>query len=167
MNPEALWTEPQDAQTDAQPQINLVCEIKPVRVPHSNDWPADRIEQLKGLWERGFSGSQIAAEMGGLTRNAVIGKAHRLGLSKRITTKARPYIRKRLMPTAMAKDQPEFRDEPVRLADEPDIIAVGKNQCRWPVGVCEYDRHLFCGHVTPSGASYCGFHNLKSYNQRR
>src|SRR5258705_3982509 len=44
-------------------------------------WTDDRVEQLKKLWEGGLSASQIAAELGNVTRNAVIGKVHRLGLS--------------------------------------------------------------------------------------
>ena len=43
-------------------------------------WSDDRVEQLKKLWEAGLSASQIAAELGNVTRNAVIGKVHRLGL---------------------------------------------------------------------------------------
>src|SRR5712675_395974 len=46
-------------------------------------WPHNRVEQLKKLWEAGLSASQIAAELGNVSRNAVIGKAHRLGLSDR------------------------------------------------------------------------------------
>src|ERR1700738_3220090 len=46
-------------------------------------WTDDRVEQLKKLWESGVSASQIAAELGNVTRNAVIGKVHRLGLSGR------------------------------------------------------------------------------------
>ena len=46
-------------------------------------WSDDRVEQLKKLWEAGLSDSQIAAELGNVTRNAVIGKVHRLGLSGR------------------------------------------------------------------------------------
>src|SRR3954468_19606772 len=46
-------------------------------------WTDDRVEQLKKLWEAGLSASQIAAELGNVTRNAVIGKVHRLGLSGR------------------------------------------------------------------------------------
>ncbi|MDR3497343.1 MAG: GcrA family cell cycle regulator [Ancalomicrobiaceae bacterium] len=49
-------------------------------------WTEERVEQLKKLWSDGFSASQIAAELGGVTRNAVIGKVHRLGLSGRAKT---------------------------------------------------------------------------------
>ncbi len=46
-------------------------------------WTDERVELLKRLWGEGLSASQIAAEIGGVTRNAVIGKVHRLGLSGR------------------------------------------------------------------------------------
>src|SRR5260370_3384039 len=51
-------------------------------------WSDDRVEQLKKLWESGLSASQIAAELGNVTRNAVIGKVHRLGLSGRAKSPA-------------------------------------------------------------------------------
>ncbi|HEY5346549.1 MAG TPA: GcrA family cell cycle regulator, partial [Rhizomicrobium sp.] len=47
------------------------------------NWSDDRVEQLKNLWTEGLSASQIARALGGVTRNAVIGKVHRLGLSGR------------------------------------------------------------------------------------
>ena len=53
-------------------------------------WSDDRVEQLKKLWEAGLSASQIAAELGNVTRNAVIGKVHRLGLSGRAKSPPRP-----------------------------------------------------------------------------
>ena len=49
-------------------------------------WNDERVEQLKKLWSEGLSASQIASRLGGVTRNAVIGKVHRLGLSGRATT---------------------------------------------------------------------------------
>ena len=52
-------------------------------------WTHERIEELKKLWEAGYTASNIAAELGGITRNAVIGKAHRLGLSGRMKSKSK------------------------------------------------------------------------------
>src|ERR1041385_2234972 len=51
--------------------------------PDMQTWTDDRVELLKKLWADGLSASQIAGELGGITRNAVIGKVHRLGLSGR------------------------------------------------------------------------------------
>src|SRR3979409_1211917 len=53
-------------------------------------WTDERVELLKKLWTDGLSASQIAAELGGITRNAVIGKVHRLGLSGRGTSPSSP-----------------------------------------------------------------------------
>jgi GcrA cell cycle regulator len=58
-------------------------------------WTDERVELLKKLWADGLSASQIAGEMGGVTRNAVIGKVHRLGLSGRGKAKAAPAARPR------------------------------------------------------------------------
>ena len=68
-------------------------------------WNDERVELLKKLWADGLSASQIAGRLGGVTRNAVIGKVHRLGLSGRATTsrmkshrpRARSQTAKRLM----------------------------------------------------------------------
>ncbi len=54
-------------------------------------WTDERVEQLKKLWEAGLSASQIAGELGNITRNAVIGKVHRLGLSGRAKSPLRPH----------------------------------------------------------------------------
>lgn len=64
-------------------------------------WTDERVETLKTMWTEGKSASQIAKELGGVTRNAVIGKVHRLGLSNRATTSAKP-----------AKEKPSPRGEP-------------------------------------------------------
>ncbi len=58
-------------------------------------WTDDRVEQLKKLWESGLSASQIAAELGNVTRNAVIGKVHRLGLSGRAKSPSSAVPRQR------------------------------------------------------------------------
>ncbi|WP_321503667.1 GcrA family cell cycle regulator [Breoghania sp.] len=58
-------------------------------------WTEDRIDRLKNLWAEGLSASRIAAELGGVSRNAVIGKVHRLGLSGRKTPVKKAAIPKR------------------------------------------------------------------------
>lgn len=64
-----------------------------------NTWSEARVELLKKLWAEGLSASQIAAEMGGVTRNAVIGKVHRLGLSGRAKSPSSNAPRARKTPT--------------------------------------------------------------------
>ncbi|MFY9210966.1 MAG: GcrA family cell cycle regulator [Aestuariivita sp.] len=78
-------------------------------------WTDERVELLKKMWGEGQSASQIAKELGGVTRNAVIGKVHRLGLSNRATggtpkaeAKAKPA------PKPEAKARPSPKTEPAR-----------------------------------------------------
>ena len=66
-------------------------------------WTDERVETLKKMWGEGQSASQIAKELGGVTRNAVIGKVHRLGLSNRAGTGASKADAKPKAPKAEAK----------------------------------------------------------------
>ncbi|UWQ29814.1 GcrA family cell cycle regulator [Leisingera sp. M523] len=89
-------------------------------------WTDERVELLKKMWGEGQSASQIAKELGGVTRNAVIGKVHRLGLSNRNsgTTKAAEPKEKPAAapaaaapkPAAAAKTKPQPKTEPARPA---------------------------------------------------
>src|SRR6201990_2187695 len=94
-------------------------------------WSDDRVEQLKKLWEGGLSASQIAAELGNVTRNAVIGKVHRLGLSGRAKSpsSAAPRPRKpRPAQHMMRVSRPQSRGNTApapafEVEMEPDPIA--------------------------------------------
>ncbi|KIN70928.1 GcrA cell cycle regulator [Sulfitobacter noctilucae] len=79
-------------------------------------WTDERVETLKKMWGEGQSASQIAKELGGVTRNAVIGKVHRLGLSNRATStgtaaKAEPKAKAKPAPKPEAKPQAEPKPE--------------------------------------------------------
>jgi GcrA cell cycle regulator len=85
-------------------------------------WTDERVERLKTLWSEGLSASQIAAELGSVTRNAVIGKVHRLGLSGRAKPQAqaaRPAQAPRLKPSAPARP---VQAPPPRPAARPITI---------------------------------------------
>ncbi|WP_341233433.1 GcrA family cell cycle regulator [uncultured Sulfitobacter sp.] len=90
-------------------------------------WTDDRVEILKKMWGEGQSASQIAKELGGVTRNAVIGKVHRLGLSNRTTTGAaapaaaapKAEAKPKPAPKAAAKPKPEPKEEEVEAAPAP------------------------------------------------
>lgn len=88
-------------------------------------WTDERVELLKKMWGEGQSASQIAKELGGVTRNAVIGKVHRLGLSNRNTTstkaaepkeKPAPAAAAAPAPKAEPKPKPQPKTEPARPA---------------------------------------------------
>ncbi|SDD08377.1 GcrA family cell cycle regulator [Ruegeria marina] len=76
-------------------------------------WTDERVELLKKMWSDGQSASQIAKELGGVTRNAVIGKVHRLGLSNRTSGPA----------AAPAPAKPEVKDKPAASAPKPEVRA--------------------------------------------
>lgn len=88
-------------------------------------WTDERVELLKKMWAEGQSASQIAKELGGVTRNAVIGKVHRLGLSNRTASPApapaKPEAKPKPQPKPDAKARPQPRTEPARpVQDEAE-----------------------------------------------
>lgn len=112
-------------------------------------WTDDRIEKLKELWDSGQSASQIAAALGGVTRNAVIGKAHRLGLQSR--------------PSPVKNESPEAPPKPVKEpAAEPanriTLLELNERICKWPIGHPGDDDFHFCGRESQPGVPYCPRH---------
>lgn len=100
-------------------------------------WTDDRVEMLKTMWGEGKSASQIAKELGGVTRNAVIGKVHRLGLSNRAapakTAKEKPAPKEVAKPKAVPKPAaetptaaPKPAERPVNLPMRKPIITAGQ-----------------------------------------
>ena len=92
-------------------------------------WNDERVELLKKMWNEGQSASQIAKELGGVTRNAVIGKVHRLGLSNRTgaaapaPAPAKPAAEAAPEPRAKAAPQPAPKPEPAPAAAEAPMPA--------------------------------------------
>jgi GcrA cell cycle regulator len=111
------------------------------------EWTSDRVEILRQLWQQGQTASQIAAQLGGVTRNAVIGKAHRLGLSQ----KATPVVR------------PEPAPRPVAAAVASSVTGRG---CLWPVGDPKQPDFHFCGQPSETGRPYCAEHCAVAYHRR-
>lgn len=120
-------------------------------------WTDERVELLKQLWGEGKTAAEIAKELGGVTRNAVIGKAHRLKLSNRVSP-----IQQNDNVKATEPEQPKVVKAPrkkggVKLADLKDRM------CRWPVGDPRDPEFHFCGdHVVP-GMPYCEEHARAAY----
>jgi GcrA cell cycle regulator len=96
---------------------------------HLLSWTDERIDQLKAMWEKGMTASQIAEELGGVSRNAVIGKAHRLGLQSRPSpvkaneaARKKPVIKKMDATPVVAAEAPA-PSEPVVAAPAPQMPA--------------------------------------------
>ncbi len=81
-------------------------------------WTDERVELLKKMWSEGQSASQIAKELGGVTRNAVIGKVHRLGLSNRAG--AAPAAQPEAKPDPKPQPKPKAQPKPAPVAAKPD-----------------------------------------------
>jgi GcrA cell cycle regulator len=164
------------------------------RVPLSESpWTEQRIARLRELHAEGWSFSEIAADLGeGLTRNACIGKAARIGLPgrernapKRGTTKRRqapPKLRivRRLQRTNPFNNDMKVvetveGDEPISTLDPNDIpveqrktlLELEPNDCRWPYGDPGKDNFFFCGAPKVDGFSYCGTHRRVSRSRAR
>jgi len=152
-------------------------------------WTDERVELLKKLWIDGLSASQIAAELGGVTRNAVIGKVHRLGLSGRAktpSTAARPKRQPRSgsfsnrsgrnghrlhslqQAVAPARAQngaaafaPEAIEAPAPL--KLKLTELSEQTCKWPIGDPATDDFHFCGHEAKEASPYCPYHSRIAY----
>ncbi len=150
-------------------------------------WTDERVDLLKKLWSEGLSASQIAGRLGGVTRNAVIGKVHRLGLSGRATTSrvkshrprkrvANNIVKRPARPRFPTSGNPTVRelysgDGYVPTVEEIDIpVAQRKTiqsletcSCRWPVGDPQTQEFYFCGGKAVPGLPYCEHHARRAF----
>ncbi|MFN4175580.1 GcrA family cell cycle regulator [Phenylobacterium sp.] len=134
-------------------------------------WTDDRVHTLTRLWREGLSASQIARALaGGVTRNAVIGKVHRLGLSGR-TKPSAPALRARRearprrvirCAATIRRPTPSPPLEPPPEIGAASILSVRRGQCRWPSGDPLADGFCLCGAPTVRGA-YCAGHAEIAY----
>lgn len=150
-------------------------------------WTDERVEMLKKLWADGLSASQVAKQLGGVTRNAVIGKVHRLGLSGRATPSrpARPRPQRTMAPMRGRPDPlvAERRAEDVRAAEpmveraeivraeeevldpaqRATVLTLTEHTCKWPIGDPGRPGFHFCGRAADSNAPYCTEHARLAY----
>jgi GcrA cell cycle regulator len=149
-------------------------------------WTDDRVDLLKKLWAEGLSASQIAGRLGSVTRNAVIGKVHRLGLSGRATTSRmkshRP--RQRMAAKRLAKSRyatignpalralynaetnvylPPTEELVIPVAERKSIQTLTEVTCRWPIGDPQNTEFHFCGKNKVPGLPYCEFHARRAF----
>jgi GcrA cell cycle regulator len=147
-------------------------------------WTEERVEVLKKLWLDGHSASQIAKQLGGVTRNAVIGKVHRLGLSGRATPSqparpafkaprparpapSSPHIQRRVAdhhvaPTAVVRAAPY-----VEVPGTATVLTLGAHMCKWPIGDPATDDFTFCGRRASDDGPYCVDHARLAYQPQQ
>lgn len=155
-------------------------------------WSSKRIDNLKILFEAGLSAAQIAGELGGdLTRNAVIGKIHRLGLSGRAKSpapasrEAKPRRERKVSQYLRQNAKPNYRGQHVAAvamlpdaapAPTPEVIPIHQRValmeltdavCHWPVGDPLQPEFHFCGGRAINGMPYCAHHCRIAYEPAR
>jgi GcrA cell cycle regulator len=132
-------------------------------------WTEDRVETLSKLWAEGLSASQIAKQLGGVTRNAVIGKVHRLGLSGRAKP-SRPKPAKTAA-TSRASAPPKTKRtasaKPLKDGSYATILTLTEHMCKWPIGDPSSDEFRFCGRKTEPDEPYCKAHSMVAYQPSR
>ena len=139
-------------------------------------WTDEKVAKLKELWGKGNTASQIAEIIGGISRNAVIGKAHRLNLSAKIKTrtattnqnfensleekshKLNKGRRSKFKSLIIEKD---FEPENPKQLEELD-----ENSCKWPIGHPNEKSFYFCGRTSLKDFSYCKLHLLYAYQPK-
>ena len=139
-------------------------------------WNEEKVGKLKELWGKGNTASQIAEIIGGISRNAVIGKAHRLNLSSKIKTRnisssqsfdnnseennyKQKQVRKSKFKSLIIEK--DFEPENPKKLEELD-----ESSCKWPVGHPEEASFYFCGRSSLKDFSYCKLHLLYAYQPK-
>jgi len=134
------------------------------------EWTEERIEALKTLWTEGNTASEVSRRLG-VTRNAVIGKVHRLGMGGRHKAAApraisAPSPRRTRAASSWAAAAPPLaappprptRIEPLEFAPMADLLTLSAHSCRWPIGHPDDPEFGFCGRERQANVSYCADH---------
>ena len=139
-------------------------------------WDTEKITKLKELWGSGKTASQIAEIIGDMSRNAVIGKAHRLNLSAKIrprTTKSNQNyennLDKKNIKTAQG-GRGRFKSLIIEKDFEPEnpkqLEDLSEDSCKWPIGHPDEKLFYFCGRSSLKDFSYCKLHLLYAYQPK-
>ena len=139
-------------------------------------WTEEKVAKLKELWGKGNTASQIAEIIGGISRNAVIGKAHRLNLSAKIKTRAATSNQNfenaldEKSSKAKRGRKSKFKSLIIEKDFEPEnpkqLEELDENSCKWPIGHPNEKSFYFCGRSSLKDFSYCKLHLLYAYQPK-
>ena len=139
-------------------------------------WTTEREKKLKELWEKGHTASQIAEILGDTTRNAVIGKAHRLKLAARAVSKYSSNPKKQIGESGENKQEKyisrksRFKslllDKNFPAENPKKLEELNDKNCRWPIGHPDEENFYFCGRNPIEGFSYCKLHVLYAFQPK-
>ena len=139
-------------------------------------WTEEKVAKLKELWGKGNTASQIAEIIGGISRNAVIGKAHRLNLSAKIKTRTATSnqnfensLEEKNIKTKKNR-RGKFKSLIIEKDFEPEnpkqLEELTDNDCKYPIGHPNEKDFYFCGRSSLKDFSYCKLHLLYAYQSR-
>ena len=139
-------------------------------------WTEEKVAKLKELWGKGNTASQIAEIIGGISRNAVIGKAHRLNLSAKIKTRTATSnqnfensLEEKNIKTKKFR-RGKFKSLIIEKNFEPEnpkqLEELTDNDCKYPIGHPNEKDFYFCGRSSLKDFSYCKLHLLYAYQSR-
>ena len=140
-------------------------------------WTEEKVEKLKELWGKGNTASQIAEIIGGISRNAVIGKAHRLNLEARAPSKQsnstkskdykQPQKRSGAAPMSRkAKFQSILLDKNFEAENPKSLEELTEETCKWPIGHPNEESFYFCGRKPEEDFPYCKLHVLYAFQPK-
>ena len=138
-------------------------------------WTDEKVEKLKELWTKGHTASQIAKALGDTTRNAVIGKAHRLNLEARAPSKNsglpssrdNRQVKRSPAPTSRkAKFQSILLDKNFEPENPKSLEDLTESTCKWPIGHPNEEKFYFCGRKPEGDFPYCKLHVLYAFQPK-
>ena len=139
-------------------------------------WNEEKVDKLKKLWGNGNTASQIAEIIGGISRNAVIGKANRLNLSSKIKVRSalsNPNSQNsfeennsKLKRGRKSKFQSLIIEKDFEPENPKKLEELDEGSCKWPVGHPEESSFYFCGRSSIKDFSYCKLHLLYAYQPK-
>ena len=139
-------------------------------------WTEEKVTKLKELWGKGNTASEIAKIIGGISRNAVIGKAHRLNLSAKIKTRtaaSNQHFENSLDEKSIKTKRnrkSKFKSLIIEKDFEPEnpkqLEELDESLCKWPIGHPDEKSFYFCGRNSLKDFSYCKLHLLYAYQPK-
>ena len=139
-------------------------------------WTEEKVTKLKELWGKGNTASQIAEIIGGISRNAVIGKAHRLNLSAKIKTRFATTNKNfqdnlkenkiKIKRGRKSKFQSLIIEKDFEPENPKQLEELDENSCKWPIGHPDEKKFYFCGRSSLKDFSYCKLHLLYAYQPK-
>jgi|TARA_B100001094_G_C18041223_1_gene725100 GcrA cell cycle regulator len=138
-------------------------------------WTIEKVEKLKNLWSKGHTASQIAEMLGETTRNAVIGKAHRLKLEARAPSKNQSSLSKNenkqtKRPAQTMSRKSKFQsillDKEFESEKPTSLENLTDSTCKWPIGHPDEENFYFCGRSPEGEFPYCKLHVLYAFQPK-